>query len=628
MRCDANVSVNLRGAGLGEKVEIKNLNSSRFVRLALNHEIERQQEILERGGTVVQETRLWNENRDQTEAMRTKESAHDYRYFPEPDLPPFTATEAFLQSVEDRLVELPLPRRDRFVAEYDLTPSQADFLCQERGRADFFESTVDLGADAATAATWLGSDVRKLLNRSQLELSESPLTPARLAELLVLLDGNRIHGKIAKQTLAVVFDEDKDPKTIIAERGWEQITDRAELGAIVDECVDENPKAVSDIASGNTKPIGFLVGQVMRRTSGRADPQAVQELLRERFEVTVLKLLSFGGAISGFRGTDGFVGPGELPSPEELFRDNPLPTSTKIHTVNLGRFLSEEITPADWSILMSTIVETIERQDAAGIIVGHGTDTLAYTASLLYWLFGWSPIPIVLTASATSADVGGEAVENLRRAVDDCLGGDAGIRVVYGVETYLPVNLRYERVAARVDGRSAEATGDEAAGGSAVVQFRTWNGEPGLPEYRPVFLEPPDLEPAAMRERLERALEQVFIAKVFPGMPAETLIALMRAGVRYFVLELYDTGTANLREGPFSLRRAFEYGEDHGVKFFCTSQQEGIVDFSEYVTAHELWKEGAIPMGRLATESVYTRLLAAFLRTEDPDEIAATMEAL
>ena len=617
MRCDANVSVNTRGAGLGRKVEIKNLNSSRFVRLALNHEIARQEEILERGGTVVQETRLWNENRDQTEAMRTKESAHDYRYFPEPDLPPFTAMEEFLASVEDRLVELPLPRRDRFIAEYGLSPAQAEFLCEERDLADFFEQTVDRGADAVTAATWLGSDVRKLLNRKDLDLTASPLSSGRLAELLVMLAENRIHGKIAKQTLAAVFEEDKDPSAIIAERGWEQITDRRELSAIIDRCVAAHPKAIEDIAAGNTKPIGFLVGQVMKETSGRADPQAVQELLRERFEMRVVKLLSFGGAISGVRGSDGFVGPGELPDVDALFADSPLPSTTTIQTVNLGQFLSEEITPADWSILIATIAETLEQGEAGGIVVGHGTDTLSYTASLLYWVFGSTEIPIVLTASATSADTGTEAADNLRRAIHAALDGTTGIRVVYGESTFHPVNLRYERVAASSDSQPA---------GGSPVQFRTWNDE--LLSVRPFLGEPPQLTASEMRSRLESAMEQVFIAKVFPGMPADSLIALMRAGVRYFVLELYDTGTANLRESPFSLRRAFEYGDDHGVKFFCTSQQEGVVDFSEYVTAHALWKEGAVPMGRLATESAYTRLLAAFLKSDDPDEIAATMEAL
>jgi aspartyl-tRNA(Asn)/glutamyl-tRNA(Gln) amidotransferase subunit B len=614
MRCDANVSVNVRGAGLGEKVEIKNLNSSRFVRLALNHEIERQQEILERGGTVVQETRLWNENRDQTESMRTKESAYDYRYFPEPDLPPFTAGDDFLHSVEDRLVELPLQRRDRFINEYRLLAGQADFLCQERDLADFFEDTVGLGADATAAASWLGADVRKLLNRRNTELRSSPLTSKRLAELLVMLGDNRIHGKIAKQTLEAVFAEDKDPEAIIAERGWEQITDRGELSRLVDECVVEHPKAVDDIAAGNTKPIGFLVGQVMRKTSGRADPQIVQELLRERLEVRVIQVLSFGGAISGTRGADGLVGPGDLPDLDALFTSEPLPKSTRLRTVNLGRFLSEEITPADWSVLIDTVASILRDQDAAGIVVGHGTDTLAYTASLLYWIFGGLRTPLVLTASATTVDRSTEAEENLRNAILDAAEGDAGIRVLYGHSTYDPVNLRYERIA----GTSSDAE----------VQFRNWNHRQRPMGYRPVFADLPEIELSHMRERLERAMEQVFIARVFPGMQADALISLMRGGVRYFVLELYDTGTANLRESPFSLRRAFEYGENHGVAFFCTSQQEGIVDFSEYVTAHELWKEGAIPMGALTTESAYTRLLAAFLNTTEHDEIVDMMEAL
>ncbi|HTP60388.1 MAG TPA: Asp-tRNA(Asn)/Glu-tRNA(Gln) amidotransferase subunit GatB, partial [Spirochaetia bacterium] len=205
LRCDANVSVNLEGKGLGSKVEVKNLNSFKFVRKAIAFEIERQTEILERGGTVTSETRLWNENRDVTESMRTKESSSDYRYFPEPDLPPFAPDGAFLASVESSLVELPEPRKQRFIQSYGVSEEQADLLCDERATADYFERTVSLGADATSAALWLASDVKKHLNRAGVSLAESPLTPERFAQLLVLLSEKRIHGKIAKSVLESVF---------------------------------------------------------------------------------------------------------------------------------------------------------------------------------------------------------------------------------------------------------------------------------------------------------------------------------------------------------------------------------------------------------------------------------------
>ncbi|ADN03146.1 Asp-tRNA(Asn)/Glu-tRNA(Gln) amidotransferase subunit GatB [Spirochaeta thermophila] len=281
LRCDANVSVNEAGKGLGTKVEIKNLNSSRFVRLALDHEIERQKALLEEGRQVVQETRLWNENRDVTESMRTKESAHDYRYFPEPDLPPFVPDEAFFAQVEASLVELPLARKQRFLSDYGISVQQADFLIEEKARADFFEEAVRRGVAPSTAAAWLAGDVAKLLNRYRVELDASPLTMDRFVLLMELLQKGEIHGRIAKQVLSAVFEEDKDPSRIIEEKGWRQLSEE-ELVKVVDEVITAHPKAVEQVKGGEEKPVGFLMGQVMARTAGRAHPEKTREVLLSR----------------------------------------------------------------------------------------------------------------------------------------------------------------------------------------------------------------------------------------------------------------------------------------------------------------------------------------------------------
>ncbi len=282
LRCDANVSVNDAGAGLGSKVEIKNMNSSRFVRKALDYEINRQTRIVEDGGTIPQETRLWNENRDLTETMRVKESSNDYRYFPEPDLPPFRTDAAFLASVEALVGELPADRRRRFATEHRLDPLQVAFLCEERAAGDFFEEAVGTGADPREVALWLSGDVQKQLNRRGGDLVNSPLTPSRLGALLQRGAEGRIHGKLAKQTLEVIFDEDKDPQDISTETGWEQITDRETIRALIDEVLSAHPEAVAQIKGGDQKPRGFLVGQVMKASSGRAEPKTVQRLLAER----------------------------------------------------------------------------------------------------------------------------------------------------------------------------------------------------------------------------------------------------------------------------------------------------------------------------------------------------------
>jgi aspartyl-tRNA(Asn)/glutamyl-tRNA(Gln) amidotransferase subunit B len=279
LKCDANVSINLRGSGLGVKTEVKNLNSSKFVRKALSYEISRQRKVLESGGLIVQETRLWDEAKNCTESMRSKESAHDYRYFPEPDLPLFRTDREFLERVESRLVELPHLRRERFVQEYSLTDEHASFLCDEKETADFFEEAVRRGADPSTASAWLGADIQRILKRDDLVLSESPMTPGRLAEISALLDSNRINSKIAKQVVEIVFLEDADPEGIVRERGWEQIRDTGAVEKFVDTVISEQPKAVEQIQSGDLKPVGFLIGQVMKMSAGQADPELAKELI-------------------------------------------------------------------------------------------------------------------------------------------------------------------------------------------------------------------------------------------------------------------------------------------------------------------------------------------------------------
>lgn len=600
MRCDANVSVNEAGAGLGRKVEIKNLNSSRFVRKALDFEIARQIDILERGGTVVQETRLWNENRDLTEPMRTKETASDYRYFPEPDLPVFEPDETFLQSVEEALVELPDARRRRLQSELGLDQIQAAFVCDERSTADYFEAVVAAGAEASAAATWLMGDVRKLINRTGLALTACPLTPERLAALLTMLDSGRIHGKIAKQVLAAVFDEDKDPVTIISERGWEQITDPATIRASVEKVFAEHSAAVEQVRGGDPKPRGFLVGQVMKQTGGRADPVIVQTIVSEMLELHVIELLAFGGAITGRRREDGLIVSDGASSIRAHLESADLgPHNLRFAELSLGSFLSEEVSPVDWALLLDAVNARVETAGTDGIVIAHGTDTLAYSASLLYWLFGGARVPIVLTASATTPDDGEEAPRSIRAAVEIAASAQPGVYVAYADEVFSPVNLRFEAVER----------------GRAV--FSNWNLDSPHHAHSTPHATQILSEETTVVDRLEQAMRATHIARLFPGMQSRALTAVMDAGVRFLILELYDTGTANLRESPFSLRAAMRAAHERGVLVMCTSQQRGIVDLADYVTSHELWREGAIPMGPLTTESAYTKLLAGLLLDED-----------
>ena len=282
LRCDANVSVNRAGAGLGSKVEIKNLNSFKFVGRAVDFELDRQRGELLAGRPVQVETRHWNENRDVTQPMRVKESDSDYRYFPEPDLPPLRPDAAFLQSVRAGQVELPQALRDRLARQYALTGAQADFLSDERATADLFERAVAAGAGAQQAARWLAGDVRRLLNRAGMTIAASPLTAERLAELLELIDSGAISGKIAKGVLESVVNDDLDPAEVVERQGLRLIADAAELDAHVDAALAAHPEAAAQLRQGDGRPIGFLIGDVMKRTGGRAAPEPLRRILQAR----------------------------------------------------------------------------------------------------------------------------------------------------------------------------------------------------------------------------------------------------------------------------------------------------------------------------------------------------------
>ncbi|OQX29733.1 MAG: glutaminyl-tRNA synthase (glutamine-hydrolyzing) subunit B [Spirochaeta sp. LUC14_002_19_P3] len=282
MKCDANISINPEGKGLGTKVELKNMNSPRFVRLALNYETARQAAMLKDGGTIIQETRLWNENRDVTETMRRKETSDDYRYFPEPDIPPFVPDEAFFSRIEKGLVELPLALKKRLVAEYGLTPDLADFIRDDEAVARLFEETVSLGSSPRDVAAWLSSDVRKVLNREGRGLAGSPLTAARFHELLSLIAEGSISGKIAKGVLDRVFQDGEDPAAIVKAEGWAQITDTGQIAEFVDRVLEANPQVAEAVRTGDMRQRGWLMGQIMRLSEGKASPEMAQRILDKK----------------------------------------------------------------------------------------------------------------------------------------------------------------------------------------------------------------------------------------------------------------------------------------------------------------------------------------------------------
>src|SRR2546422_6861568 len=282
LRCDANVSLRRPGAELGIRTEVKNMNSLRSVERALAYEVQRQRAVLDRGQPVRQETRHWDEHRGITFSSRTKEEAQDYRYFPEPDLVPIDVAPQWVAQIRASLPELPEAKRRRYVEAYGLSEYDADLLTSSEALARFFEETVRLFPHPKAVCNWLVGDMTAYLNAAGKEIDELPVTPVHLAELLQLIERGAISGRTAKEILGEMLAQGRRPELIVAERGVAQISDEVSLGRLVDEVLTEHPEPVSEVRAGKTQALTFLVGQVMKKSRGRANPALVHRLPREK----------------------------------------------------------------------------------------------------------------------------------------------------------------------------------------------------------------------------------------------------------------------------------------------------------------------------------------------------------
>jgi aspartyl-tRNA(Asn)/glutamyl-tRNA(Gln) amidotransferase subunit B len=283
MRCEANISLRPVGSNeYGTKVEVKNLNSFRSVKLALDYEIQRQSRILDEGGSIEQVTMGWDENRGVTVVQRSKEYAHDYRYFPEPDLPPLSISRQWVEEIRDKLPELPAARRNRFVAEYGLSAYNADVLTTDKAVADYFEACVKAYPEAKTVSNWITGELFRLLKETETGIEEVRITPAALAELLTLVEKGTINQNTAKAILGEMFQSGRAAAEIVAAKGLAQISDTDELGQIVEQVIAANPDQVAEYRAGKERLLGWFVGQVMKATRGKANPQLVTKLLKEK----------------------------------------------------------------------------------------------------------------------------------------------------------------------------------------------------------------------------------------------------------------------------------------------------------------------------------------------------------
>lgn len=285
LRCDANVSVRPVGQKeLGTKAEIKNINSFKGVEKAIEYEALRQAEILEDGGKIIQETRTWDEKEGVTKSMRTKEEANDYRYFPEPDLAPFTVSEEYIEDIRKTLPELPDERRERYIANFGLSSTDAQYMTNDKDTSDYFEKVVAAGADPKASVNWIMGEFASQLSNTGIEIAKAPVTPENLAKLLALIAKGTISGKIAKKVFAEMWKDGADPEEIVKAQGLVQISDTGALKELVVKVIANNPKAVEDFKAGKKKAVGALVGQIMKETKGKANPKVINELLNDEIK--------------------------------------------------------------------------------------------------------------------------------------------------------------------------------------------------------------------------------------------------------------------------------------------------------------------------------------------------------
>lgn len=285
LRCDANISIMPEGAKeFGTRAEIKNLNSFKALVRAIEYEVERQKEVIEDGGHVVQETRTWDDAKGVTLSMRSKEEAHDYRYFPEPDLVPVEIDDAWINRVKSELPELPVQRQARLMEQFGLPSYDAGLLVSSKAMAEYFDKAVKSAKDAKAVSNWLLGDVSAWLNNENKEIGDFVVTPEHLAELTNLVKDGVLSSKLAKKVFAEMLKGNKAPKDLVKELGLEQVSDTGAIEKFVDEALAENPQSVADYKAGKDKAIGFLVGQIMKKSKGKANPGMVQQLLKQKLQ--------------------------------------------------------------------------------------------------------------------------------------------------------------------------------------------------------------------------------------------------------------------------------------------------------------------------------------------------------
>lgn len=628
LRCDAYVGVAENPCGRTPFVKLRDLDSPGFLRKAVDAEIQRQEEIVSSGGRIQPESFVWNPGEEAMSFYRVDAGDFSVGGQTEASGVPagFHCPPALISSLKASVSEHPSARRDRFMRDYGVPWRLADFVCAEKDRADFLDQSVALGAPPLPAARLTMSDVVPLMRRHGADIRNSPLSPKRFASVLKMYTSGEIHIQNLRPLLSKIVETDGDPAALVDENGWRQLCDAETVASAVKKAVEENPSHVARLRSGDASALRFLTERVAASINMPADVDLIKRVLRDETGTSVCAILSMGGTISGVVQDDGGnsfeadgsaggeVHSGDAAVLAALAGENAPGVNVSVESVLSDNLMSEEIQPADWASLISCVCAKIVEGNTTGIVIAHGTDTLAFTAPLVYWLFGDAPVPIVLTASSApprrfSGSAGTSACEaaaNLKAAVELARVKKKGVYVVFGGRTLSPVNLKF--------------TSPSPAG------FTNWNMGRPVFQGQGLLSDYESADPYIMGRLLSDAADRMHLCRIFPGLRSGRLLALVEEGVTDFFLEVYGRGTGSMKDSSYSLKDLLIKGGKKGCRFYCTSQQECDADFSGCATSRRLWREGLIPMGRLTTETAIALYFAASLVCDSPGELLLTME--
>lgn len=606
IRCNAYVALSKYPQLPDYYVKLRNLNSFNFARKAVNHELTRQENMISAGEKIRSESRLWNEAKSCTEFYKERNSSKN-RF--EHLNPPQTIN---LESAEEKLsaeikIELPEARRQRFKQQYGVSRLRSEFLCDTKEKADFFEAVAALGANPVNTAHWMASELARLLNKENITLSKSKITPAHFAWIIKKLDADEIHSFTAKKLLRSTFENGHSPDKLMRTLNITELANEKDLLPYVQKTLNENPEQCKILQNGQMQPLEFLTGLVMKETEGRAVPQVVKSLIKKELNISVIYMITTGGAISAVRNKDGAVSAGDSSILRNIAEQ--IAPDTPLQVTSAGQYLSEELEPSDWAELITEINSKINAGTASGIVVTHGTYTLSYTAALLYWLFSDSEVPVVITASSTLPLETTEAEINLRLALETATKEKSGVFVVYGGKILSPLNLHFERPGIFSNWNQSSQKFRES--GPVATQFN------GIT----------DLDRDVVSRLLAEASRKMFMCRLYPGFRSDLYNNMLKySSVHSIFIEMYGIGSGNMNDSDYSLKPMLLTGNRRGMKFYCTSQQKINLDFSQYITAHGVWREGAVPMGYLTTESAVALYFACSLCADNDAELDEMME--